>query len=90
MALLIHRFSAAFKAPIMVCVSKKTNKYAPSIISRKITSYLHHVQNQVTVLVKNQYEAKKRDSLVHLHTVHIVYPDDLESPGHYSIGDSIF
>ena len=56
--LLIHRFSTAFKAPIMVCVSQKKKKYAPSIIARKIISYLRYVQNQVTVLVKNQYQVK--------------------------------
>ena len=30
-------------------------KYAPSIIPRKITSYLRHMQNQETVLAKSQY-----------------------------------
>ena len=33
-------------------------KPTPSIISRKITSYLRHVQNQVTILAKNKYQTK--------------------------------
>ena len=88
-ALLIRRFSTAFKAPIMVCVSKKIQ-----VCTFNYTKENHQLPTSYAKSSNRIGKEPVSSEITQLpvpstHSTYI-YPGDLESPGHCSRGASIF
>ena len=96
-ALLIHRFSTAFTAPIMVSVSKNTSVRLQLYQEKSSVTYVMCKSSNCIGKVPISGEIPQHPGpsthstyTQYILTVHTVYLDSLVSPGHYSRGDSIF